>query len=229
MKNKFNSSNSGLFRRQISSLVKIYLPALLLIVAIWLIEKVSDISVYELVADPNEVGKIAPYVGLVSTLGVLLLCSGVSACFFSSYLIEVRSRYDQKWQLFLRCSGCLLLVLLIDDAFQLHENFSTLLFWFDSSATTVSAELQNGLETIVFGVYGLAFLVYGVYFRKLIYRTETLPLLLAFLFLVMSLVVDLLFENVRGHFVMEEGFKLLGIVSLITYYIKASFQKVKSF
>ena len=31
----------------------------------------------------------------------------------------------------------------------------------------------------------------------------------------------------KGDFILEEGFKLLGIISLLTYYIRACYQKIK--
>ena len=65
------------------------------------------------------------------------------------------------------------------------------------------------------------------YFKKLICRTKTLLLIIAFGFLGMSILVDVLPEDLKGHFILEEGFKLLGIVSLMAYYIKVCYQKAK--
>lgn len=118
-------------------------------------------------------------------------------------------------------------MLLVDDTFQIHENFSTFLFGVDANISVVNKMLQNILEIIVFSFYGLLFFFYGFYFRKLIYRTEILVLVLAFVFFFMSMVVDILPENMKGHYILEEGFKLLGIASLMTYYIKACYQKAK--
>ncbi|MEN9565673.1 MAG: hypothetical protein RLZZ69_869 [Cyanobacteriota bacterium] len=213
--------------KQIHSLIKIYIPISLIIFLVWLIGEFSSISVYELVADSNEVGHVAPYTGIVSNFGLLLLCCAASICFFSSYLIDTNNKHDEKWRLFLKYSGSLILLLLIDDAFQLHENFSTLLFGADANISIINKKLQSSLEVIVFSFYSSLFLFYGLYFRKLIYRTETLAFILAFGFFFMSIVVDVLPENLKGHFVLEEGFKLLGITSLTTYYVKVCYQKAK--
>jgi hypothetical protein len=215
------------FSKQILNLAKVYIPICLIIFLVWLIGKFSRISVYELVADPNEIGRIAPYAGIVSNLGLLLLCCAASTCFFSSYLIDTDNKHDKKWKLFLKYSGYLILLLLIDDAFQIHENFSTLLFGADANISVINKKLQNSLEVIVFSFYGSLFFLYGFYFRKLIYCTETLALILAFIFFFMSITVDVLPENLKGNFILEEGFKLLGMASLMTYYVKVCYQKTK--
>jgi hypothetical protein len=221
------SSIFNLFSKQILSLAKVYIPICSIIFLVWLIEKSSNISVYELVADPNEIGRIAPYSGIVSNLGLLLLCCAASTCLFSSYLIDTNNKHDAKWKLFLKYSGCLILLLLIDDAFQIHENFSTLLFGADAHISVVNKKLQSSLEVIVLSFYGSLFLLYGFHFRKLIYRTETLALILAFIFFFMSIIVDVLPENLKAHYILEEGFKLLGIASLMSYYVKLCYQKTK--
>jgi hypothetical protein len=172
--------------------------------------------VYELVADSNEIGRIAPYAGTVSNLGLLLLCCAASVCFFSSYLIDANNKHDEKWKLFFKCSGYFVLLLLIDDTFQLHENFSTLLFGLDANISVVNKKLGNILEAIIFSFYG------GIF-----YRTEILAFLLAIIFFFMSIAVDFMPENLKGHFILEEGFKLLGIASLMTYYVKTCYQKAK--
>lgn len=215
------------FSKQIRSLAKVYIPICLIIFLVWLIGKFSSISVYELVADPNEIGRIAPYAGIVSNFGLLLLCCAASNCFFSSYLIDTGNKRDEKWRLFLKCSGYFLLLLLVDDAFQIHENFYTLLFGANANMSVADKKLQSILETIVFSLYGSLFFFYSFYFRKLIYRTEIIILLLAFAFFFMSIAVDFMPENLKGHFILEEGFKLLGITSLVTYYIKVCYQKAK--
>ena len=182
---------------------------------------------YELVADPNEVGNIPPYTGIVSILGTFGFCCTASICFFSSCFITPNSKSDRQWKLFLQASGGLILLLLIDDAFQVHENFSTLLFGVEANISETNRTLQNILEMIVFAVYGSLFAAYAFYFMKLICTTELLGLTIAFMFFGLSLIVDLLPETLTGHFILEEGFKLLGIVSLMAYYIKTCYRKLK--
>ena len=229
-KNLLQSFGSILDPKQLltKSLLKVYFPVCLFIFCIWLSTKIADISVYELVADPNEIGNIAPYSGMVSTIGVLFFGSIVSICFFTAYLFNKKDKSEQKWRLFFQASGCFVLLLLIDDVFQIHENFSTIIFGTGVDISKTNKTLQNILETIIFGCYGLLFVGYFVYFRKLINLTNCSYLVLSFIFFGLSLIVDMSPETIAGHFILEEGFKLLGIVSLATYYIQVCYQKLKS-
>jgi hypothetical protein len=220
-------SSVNLSSQQIINLAKIYIPACLFIFLLWLLTQNTQISIYELVADPTEVGKLAPYTGLVSTLGVLFWCGAGSICFFSAYLLKLSQKSNSKWSFFFLVSAYFILLFLIDDLFQLHENFSTLIFGVEANIAQTNRPLQHLLETIVFVIYGSLFTLYIFYFRKLIYQTNLLVLILALLFFTISLVIDVLFEGMKGDYILEEGFKLLGIISILTYYIKSCYQKIK--
>ena len=148
-----------------------------------------------------------------------------SVCFFTAHLVKCINPQFRKWHIFLKFSGYFIVLLLTDDLWQVHESFSVLLF--DSTAT--NRTLQNIGETIIFGFYGLLFSVYLFRFRKLFFQTELVPLLCALLFFGLSTIVDIFLENISGHFILEEGLKLLGIVSLAIYYFEVCFQQVKRF
>lgn len=182
---------------------------------------------YELVADPNEVGQVAAYTGFVSTIGTLIFCATISICLFSAYLTNYTSEKNKEWSLFLKYSGYFILLLLVDDLWQIHENFSTLLLAIGINLNLTSNFVQNLLETIVFAVYGLLFATYLLRFKKVIRQTELLTIVLAFIFFGISTIIDLLLEDISGHFILEEEFKLLGIVSLLIYYTRVCFQKIR--
>jgi hypothetical protein len=225
------------------NLLKIYTPACLFIVLVWLTTKITDISAYELVADSNEIGKIPPYFGIVSNIGILLLSSTVSICLFSGYLIKNNHKSDRvrsvlphreaypkgnrKWQTFLLVSGYFLLFFLVDDLFQLHENFSRLIFGLETNLFLVNRKLANLIEISIFSFYGLLFSSYIFYFRKLIYNSNFFLLIICLSCAAISSVVDYLPENMVGHYVLEEGFKFLGIVSLMSYYVMVCYQQLK--
>ena len=177
---------------------------------------------YELVADPSEVGQVASYTGLVSTVGTLIFAATASTCIFSAYLIENINSQAKKWSLFLKFSGYFVLLLLADDLWQFHENFAPWLF-----GSAENRQIQNLGEAIVFGFYGLLFIAYLVKFRKLLYQTKLSTFILTVLFFVISTIIDIFFGNISGHFILEEGFKLLGIVSFSIYYFQLCFQQVK--
>ena len=178
---------------------------------------------YELVADPNEVGQVAAHTGLVSTIGTLIFAATASTCLFTAYTIGQIERTTVKWQKFLKISGFFILLLLADDLWQLHENFPTLLF----GNLVENDAFQNLGEAIVFSFYGLLFVLYLFKFRTIFYQTKLIPLFIAILFFGASTIIDIWLENISGHFVLEEGFKLLGIVSFSMYYFEVCHQQIK--
>lgn len=200
----------------------LYVLCCLFILFVYLLTENTSISVYELVADPNEVGQVASYTGFVSTIGTLIFSATATICLFCAYLIGQIEPRSKKWSTFLKFSGYFVLLLLADDLWQIHENFFTLLL-----GETNNRAIQNLHETIVFGIYGLLFGAYIIRFKKLLYQTKLLTLILTFLFFGLSAIIDLLLEDISGHFILEEGFKLLGIVSFSIYYFEVCFQQVR--
>lgn len=213
----------NLFLKRNLNIVFIYVFCCLFIVSIYILTENTDISMYELVADPNEVAGVPAYTGLVSTIGSLLFCATVAICFFTAYLIKFIEPNRNKGYLFLKYSAGFILLLLVDDLWQIHENFYTLLFDVES-ATRLQKDIG---EAIIFGIYGLLFLTYFIKFKKAIFKTELLTFILALIFLAISTTFDIFFSDVKGHFILEEGFKLLGIVSLSIYYINICVRKTR--
>jgi hypothetical protein len=173
----------------------------------------------------------------------LLLSSTVSICLFSGYLFRINNKRDReayslakqvtrnqgnhKWSIFFLTSRYFILFFLVDDLFQLHENFSRLLFGAETNLSLVNRKLENLIEITIFGFYGLLFSSYIFYFRKLIYNSNFSRLLISIACAAMSSVVDYLPETMVGHHILEEGFKFLGIVSLMSYYVMVCYQQLK--
>ena len=202
MKARSHRHNLDLFIPKLG-LIKIYLPTFLFIIFIYLLTENTNISVYELVADPNEVGQVAFYTGFVSTIGILFFCATVSVCIFSAYLIASIGTKDKKWSLFLKYSGYLILILLIDDLWQIHENLPSLLF----GSNINSRAMQDLGETVIMGIYVLLFCAYLIRFRRLIYQTKLPTLFLAILFFGLSGIIDIFLANISGHFIFRRRIK----------------------
>jgi hypothetical protein len=200
--------------------IKIYLPSCLFLLLVWSIGKVYSIDSYELTADPAELAGLAPYAGLISNVGILLWCGAAAICLFSASLAKLDPICFRKWFAFLLASGCLTTVLLLDDMFQFHESYPALFFGLDADLPHNNRRLQNLLEAIFFVVYFASFIFYTFYFRKHIQRTEYLFLLMAFFLFGLSTVVDMGSETMKGHYIIEEGLKLLGIISWLTYFYR---------
>ena len=200
---------------------KIYLLCCLFIIFLYSLTKNSNITMYELVADPNEVGQLAPYTGIVSTIGILIFAATASTCFFTSYIVGIEPK-ARKWQMFLHLSGLFILLLLADDLWQIHENLPVVLL-----GDLARGTIQNICETIIFGFYGLLLFWYLFKFRDVVFQTRLIPLLISILLFALSTIVDIFFTNINGHFVLEEGFKLLGIVSFSMYYFEVCEKQIK--
>ena len=104
---------------------------------------------------------------------------------------------------------------LIDDLFMIHE--------ID----------YPGVQQGVYLVYTVALFCYLFKFRKIILRTDWLLFALAFVFFGASVTIDLLPYSILDNYIMgdrfflvEDGLKLLGIVSWCGYLIRVCFQSV---
>lgn len=217
---KLISEYSQTTQFSISNAIKLYIPSIGFIILVTLIAKVSNISTYELVADPAEVAGKPPYTGLVTNVGNLLWCGATAICLFTAFLTKLNRACFKKWFRFLAFSGLFTSFLLLDDMFQLHESFPLLFFGGSDNALAINRDLQNLLETLIFSVYLGIFIFYIFSFRKQIKNTEYIFLLLAFVFFGLSTIVDMTPESLPGHYIVEEGFKVLGITSWLIYFTK---------
>jgi hypothetical protein len=217
---KFNFALSKSSKYLLINAIKIYLPAFLFIILVWCISKLFGIGMYQLTADLAEVAGQPPYTGLISNIGNLLWCGTAAICIFSAFLTKLDPTCSRRWFTFLLTSFFLTTLLLLDDMFQVHEYYHVLFFGYDVNLRNENRLLQNLFEALFFIIYLVCFLLYIFYFRKHLRRTEYLFLVIAFLFFGLSIVIDMTPETVKGHHLMEEGCKLLGIISWLTYFSK---------
>lgn len=215
---KFSFDLSQHSKSFLSDAIKIYLPTCLFIIVVWLIAEAYGIGMYELTADPAEVARKPPYTGLFSQLGNLLWCGTAAICIFTAFLIKVDLDSRRRWFTFLIASFCLTAFLLLDDLFQVHEYYPVLFLGFDTKIPLENRTLQNLFEALFFVIYFASFGIYLFSFRHHVRQTEYLPFLFAIVFFGLSIVVDLAPETLLGHYIIEESFKLLGIISWITYF-----------
>ena len=104
-----------------NSLFKAFiLPIGILLFVIYLAVWVQ-IPLTDLMRDPTAVADIAPYIGFVSNIGILLWCATAVICFFSWQLIRTNENKSQHLP-FIFWSGVLTVILMLDDLFLLHED-----------------------------------------------------------------------------------------------------------
>ncbi len=206
------------------TLVKVYLPVICLIVLAYSIAKATGIYPEQLVADPNGFAQQAPYTGVLSQIGNLFWCATVTICLFSSFLISRygEARGKRRVVLFLISSGFLSMLLLFDDLFLLHENFYLILY----GSGDIPRKMKNLSELLVFIFYGILISGFIYKFWKTIFYSDFLFILLAIACFLLSTIVDMGPSNLPGHHIVEEGFKILGIVSWLSYYFRFCMQQL---
>ncbi|WRH66631.1 MAG: hypothetical protein RSE13_24325 [Planktothrix sp. GU0601_MAG3] len=211
------------------SMVKIYIVATLVIIIAEIIGKMAGLTSYVLVSDPAEIAHLSPYTGLISNLCVLAWTASAGICFFTAFVTQLNESFYQRWFKFFVISGIFSTWLGLDDLLQIHESIGESLEWL--LGFTHRPLLSNLLEGIVFLTYFGLFVVYTVYLRKHIKRTEYLFLILAFGLFATSIIIDTLISDTAfsGKYLMEKTPKFLGIVSWLVYFSRTGISTIQHY
>ncbi len=191
-------------------MVAVYLPTFLIVL---LVRQQNRVPIYHLMGDPAKISDSPFYLGMVTKFGILLWCATAAICLFTSLYLKPLN-LSLKHQRFLLFGGVITTILMLDDFFQLHEEV-----------------LPNYLgisEKIVYLAYAMMVALYLIKFHKIILNSRYLLFLgLAFVCFALSLLLDmraiidlvdrgLIYDRDRA--LLENGFKLFGIVSWFTYF-----------
>lgn len=184
----------------------LYVPTVIGILVVAAVNRGTHIPYSEFMRDTTSLAGVAPWTGIVSNLGVLLWCAAATLCFAGAYL----ARQRQDFFRFLLASGCLTLVLMLDDFFVVHESLRDYLA-FPEEAT--------------YSLYLLCFAGYLFYFGRLILRTEYLLFVVSLFLLGISLGIDIFQEPIQqslgsSYYLIEDGFKFAGIVGWFGYFLQ---------
>lgn len=190
----------------------IFLPAVLVLLAIVGISRVTQIPIPTMTRDVTAVVDIHPLAGSLSSLGILVWCASASVCLFAAFSLFKTEHV--KVSRFLLSAAGLSMYLMFDDLFQIHE-------WLVPKYLNIS-------EDFVIAALAVAMLSHLIGFRKIILRTNYLLLLLALGMLGFAVVVDVLFQEWLHNsgdwgFLIEDGAKWLGIASWGGYHANTSF------
>jgi len=175
-----------------------------------------NIRAVHLFADLVQIVNAPFYFGALSQLGCILWAVTAGICLFSGALI--RKKGDKKTAFFLFCSGCLTTVLLFDDMFLFHERIAPNIF---------------GIHQLtVLSIYAAAAILYLVFWRSEILKTQYVILIVALGFFTVSVGIDIL-ENVYNlrlsyRYWIEDGSKLFGIAGWCGYFVITSHDYVRS-
>jgi len=197
-------------RKLVLFFISLYFLPLLFLFGIVVASSQLDISIAIFTRDPTTIANLPPLIGVASSLGVMLWTATVMIC-LSSWAILRHSPSETRFSTFLLCSGFMTMLLSFDDLFLLHDY--------------IFPVYLGVSEKIIFpGYAGLIF--FGIVkFKKCILKTEYLILLIALVFFGLSLFIDR-FQSHIGSFIgdwrilLEDGFKLLGIVGWFGYYLR---------
>jgi len=167
----------------------------------------SGVPVAFSLRDPTATLGAHPLTGVLSNVGVLVWCAAAGICFFTRAILP-RAPGNDEMRSFLRWSGLLTTVLLLDDLFLFHES--------------LAPDYLGLRQRLVFLSYGIATAWYLARFRRIVLGREVLVLLAALVFFTGSVFVDALQERWPSpwRILFEDGFKLLGIVSWSAYLIR---------
>lgn len=191
----------------------IYVPFLLLLIAIKIQNKAT---ISEVVIDVFTVADIPAYTGFVSNIGILIWCFSFAVGIFT-YLTLKRERVLRRLAPFWLYSSSLSFLFLCDDFFLLHERFFNTYFRIS--------------EKLVMIAYIAFLIVYLIQFRRIILESRFLFMFLFLFFLGLSQSLDflepILFSDLGlkthdNYRLLEEGTKLLGIVSWGMYMLRAA-------
>ncbi|WP_392339324.1 hypothetical protein [Moritella marina] len=191
-------------KRSAQILSSTYIVLAGLLFSITMISYYYDIPISWFTRDPTVVLHGPSYVGFISNIGILFWAFTTAICLLSS--IIRKQKYHKTTSQFLLYSGLLTLWLLLDDMFMLHDSF-----------------LPNHLmipEKLVYLGYVAMVFVYLVKFRAEILKHEYVILLFAFCFFSLSVLADLLLEQQGYEFLLEDGFKLFGIVTWFIFFFR---------
>jgi hypothetical protein len=147
-------------------------------------------------------------IGMLSQVGIMLWSAAGAVFLLGGYLIRNNGR-QSSWMLFLIASGILSLLMGLDDSLLIHEQIMPVFLGIK--------------EKPVFTVYGLAILIYYLWFFRIIVETDLILLGLTLFSFGLSLGIDLLPHELHAQVAaFEDVPKLAGIVAWLVYAIKTS-------
>lgn len=190
-----------------------YLPMLLLLLAAMWLADLKDIPFEDVTRDPATAARAPFYSGALAILGLFGWCATAAVCFFAAALHR-RYRKPRAETAFLVGGGLLSTLLLVDDAFLIHE---------------VVGPYHLGLsDEVLIGIYALATLAFLLTCRAVILRSDYLLLLLALGCLAASAGIDKLHDfgllavigmaDGPAGYLFEDTLKLLGLAGWFGYF-----------
>jgi hypothetical protein len=160
-----------------------------------------------LTRDPNAIFDAPLYIGFLSQVGIFFWASAAAVCLYSGALLAAGPS-NTVTRGFLYSAGLLSMLLGLDDAFLLHEQFFPFI----------------GIpEKVVYVIYASLMLCFLFRFRTLILRTEYPMLAAGLLLFSASVLLDVIQPEGIDVFLVEDTAKIAGIMSWLAYFSHAAY------
>ena len=188
-------------------------PVVALLLCTAIIAVRADIPPEHFTRDPAAIFNGHPFTGVISNIGILLWCSTLAVCLFSSTIIYKLKNSETAF--FLLFSGLFTAFLLFDDLLMLHES--------------IFPKYLHIPEKLVYVGYLMGIVLYFIRFTKVILRTDYMLLLIACFFFAFSIGFDMVLPQSGWEYFLEDGLKLIGIFVWFLYFIRTCFIQFKLF
>ncbi len=205
-------------RKRLMLAFLVHTPAALLMLAGYVVSKKKQIPLWMLTRDPADISQVSPFVGAISNIGILLWCAAATICFFT-FLISMKQMCNPLQKFFLLASAILTTILMIDDFFLVHEWIFPVYFNLD--------------QKYVLFFYLAITCIYFLIFKNVIIESDFFFIMLSIIFFSLSLIIDIIVDNysefsqiIVDYHLFEDGFKLFGITSWLTYFTLYSLKSV---
>ncbi|MDM8568536.1 hypothetical protein QUF50_03285 [Thiotrichales bacterium HSG1] len=199
------------FKKIIPVLALSYAVIFGLLISVAIVSFYYNIPVAKFTRDPTVILLGHPFTGVISNIGILFWCSTSAICLFSS-AIHIKNG-NAIVSRFLFFSGLLTLLLLLDDLFTFHEAIFPMYFHIPEEA--------------VYSGYLVLVLTFFLKFKDLIIKSEYIILLIACGFFALSILSDIFLPQIGWEFLLEDGFKLFGIVTWFIFFVRTCFIQVQ--
>jgi hypothetical protein len=195
-------------RPQLRLVTLVCLPVFAVLGLAKLFSSANGVPLRQLTQDATTVLDGHFYVGIISSIGIVLWAAAATLCLFS--YAHLAHSEGSVLRPFLLASGLITALLLADDLFLIHDEiFPTYI----------------GLPGEFFGLfYGAVMVVYLFVFRQLLLQSSYVILVAALVCFGLSVTVDVTYRALTGIFpqqhvlLVEDGAKLLGITLWTTFF-----------
>ncbi len=167
----------------------------------------KDVALDYLTKDPAAIMEVPFYIGFFSNFGIIVWTCAFYICLYTAYRIRDNITLRDDYY-FMLASGMIVLLMTMDDLYQIHETVFPVYFKIP----------ENAVLLTYFNIY----LIYIIYFRRRILRSDFLAFVLAFFFLGLSAVIKIFPLPIPQDTFLKDAFKLFGTVTWLIYFFRTT-------